>query len=431
MTLKHATPDLANRKNMMLLTQLRWLAVAGQILTIGFVRFYFGLDLPLALMGAVLLALATLNLGIFIWLRGHPDISEHSLFVALLGDVAALTAQCYLSGGASNPFVFLYLLQITLGVVLLGRRAAWGIVFITCLCFAGLTVWYRPFHLPHPAPDALFSLHILGMLICFALDAVLLAAFVTRVTRNLRARDTHFATLRQHAAEESLIVRMGLLASGAAHELGTPLALLSVIINDWQRMPPFSADAELLQEMNDMQKAVQRCKSIVTGILMAAGDARGDMPVVTSVNRFFDGITAEWRGLRAESNLLYQNDFGEDVAIVSDTALKQIVFNLLDNAFEASPGWIGFQVTREEDRLCLKVSDAGPGFSPEALAHFGNPYQSSKDKPGGGLGLFLVVNVIRKLGGFVTPANREKGGAMVTVHLPLAVLRLGALKHGK
>ena len=75
------------------------------------------------------------------------------------------------------------------------------------------------------------------MLVCFVLDAALLVVFVTRINRNLRERDAQLADLRQHAAEEDHIVRMGLLASGAAHELGTPLASLSVILGDWRRMP--------------------------------------------------------------------------------------------------------------------------------------------------------------------------------------------------
>ena len=78
------------------------------------------------------------------------------------------------------------------------------------------------------------------------------------------------------------------------------------------------------------------------------------------------------------------------------------------------------------DRLTLRVLDRGPGFSDEMLASFGRPYHSSKGRPGGGLGLFLSVNVARKLGGNVSARNRETGGAEVTIALPLAALALTA-----
>ncbi len=112
--------------------------------------------------------------------------------------------------------------------------------------------------------------------------------------------------------------------------------------------------------------------------------------------------------------------------IVSDSALKQIVFNVLDNAVEASPTWVGFTAMRDTDSLILEVSDLGPGFAPEFLANFGRPYQSSKGRAGRGLGLFLVVNVVRKLGGMVEARNRTGRGAIVTLRLPLTALAIGA-----
>ena len=71
------------------------------------------------------------------------------------------------------------------------------------------------------------------------------------------------------------------------------------------------------------------------------------------------------------------------------------------------------------------VEDAGPGFTAEMLAQVGKPYSSSKGRPGGGLGLFLVVNVVRKLGGNVSVRNRETRGAEVVITLPLERLAIG------
>jgi two-component system sensor histidine kinase RegB len=427
-----ATPPLdetTNIKNINLLIQLRWIAVVGQVLTIGFVHLWMGIDLPLMQMIAVLCGSVFINVVSQQWLRRQTDARDRELLLLLLLDVAALTAQLYLSGGATNPFVSLYLLQVTLGAMLLNARSTWVVVVVTCLCFAGLIVFHRPLALPEAMRDDLFQLHILGMLVCFVLDAALIVVFMTRIARNLRERDEGLAALRQQAAEEDHIVRMGLLASGAAHELGTPLASLSVILSDWRRMPELTANPELLEEIGEMQAGVQRCKSIVTGILMSAGDVRGEAPLVTTVDDFFGELVDEWRVARSVKALVYENRFGDDLPIVSDSALKQVVFNVLDNAIEVSPLWVRFAVEREQDILVLKVSDMGPGFAKEMLAQLGKPYNSSKGRPGGGLGLFLVVNALRKLGGSVVAENRPVGGALVTLNLPLAALTIGDLKH--
>ncbi|MBD3652091.1 MAG: ATP-binding protein, partial [Alcanivorax sp.] len=100
------------------------------------------------------------------------------------------------------------------------------------------------------------------------------------------------------------------------------------------------------------------------------------------------------------------------------------VHNVLDNALEASPHWVGLEVSRRDDTLIVSVMDQGAGFSEAMLSHLGRPYQSTKGRPGGGLGLFLVFNVVRTLGGNVSAGNRPQGGAVVTLTLPLSALTI-------
>lgn len=416
--------DAAGLKNMQQLIQLRWIAVVGQVATIAAVHFGFGIPLPIDTMLAVLACLVAFNIASLLRCRRRREVSDTEMFVALLVDVATLTAQLYLSGGATNPFVFLYLLQVILGAVLLKPRSTWTMVGVTFACFAGLALLSRPLALPLDHDRGLASLYVQGMLICFALNAALLTVLIKRITRNLRARDARLAALRQRAAEEEHIVRMGLLASGAAHELGTPLATLSVILGDWRRMPAFRQNAELLQEVGEMQAQLARCKSIVSGILLSAGEARGESSARTTIGAFLNDLVDEWRSTRPAISFAFENRFGDDLPMVSDSTLKQMICNVLDNALEASPRWIRLEATRLADALVLTVSDTGPGFAPGMLAQFGKPYQSSKGRPGGGLGLFLVVNVARTLGGGVAARNRPEGGASVTVTLPLAAITL-------
>jgi two-component system sensor histidine kinase RegB len=422
----HVFDDSTGLENMRQLIQLRWIAVVGQVATIAVVNFGFDIRLPLRQMSVVLICLVAFNIGSLLRWRAHHEVTNGELFLALLVDVTTLTAQLYLSGGATNPFAFLYLLQVILGAVLLRAWSVWTMVAITSACFTGLTLFYKPLALPGDYYGMLFGPYIEGTLICFALNAALLVIFITRINRNLRARDARLADLRERAAEEEHIVRMGLLASGAAHELGTPLSTVSVILGDWRRMPSIAADAQLLEEIDEMQAQVKRCKTIVSGILLSAGEARGDSPVATTIRTFLDDLVKEWRETRPVTQFTYENRFGDDLPIVSDSAIKQMIHNVLDNALEASPQWVGLDVEREGDALRLTISDSGPGFPAEMLAQLGKPYQSSKGRPGAGLGLFLVSNVARTLHGTVSAHNRPEGGAIVTLTLPLESITLDA-----
>lgn len=412
----------AVRRNMALLIQLRWLAVGGQLLTIMIVNGPMGIPLPLAPLLAAVALLIFINLVTHYILKRHRAGLEYALFTALLFDIAALTWQLHFTGGLANPFAALFLLQVVFGAMVLRAAASWTMVAATLAALGVLAADSVPLALPPALREDEFGLYLKGSFVCFGLIAVLLVAFVTRIARNLRDRDAALAAIRQRAAEEDHIVRMGLLASGAAHELGTPLATLSVLVNDFRSMPQLQVVDHIAEDLDDMEAAVQRCKSIVSGILMSAGEARGEAPQRTTMRAFLSDIVDEWHAARSMGAIDFQDNFGADLAIVSDPALRQVIGNVIDNAIEVSPDWVGIRADREGEALALSIYDRGPGFPAEILDGFGKPYHSSKGRPGGGLGLFLLVNVIRKLGGEVRAENLPHGGAQVTIILPFAAI---------
>ncbi|MBN8842616.1 MAG: HAMP domain-containing histidine kinase [Sphingomonadales bacterium] len=410
----------AGRRNMALLIQLRWLAVGGQLATIGVVTGLMDIRLPLAPLIAAVAMLIAINFASLALLRRGRAVTNAELTAALLFDVAALAWQLHHSGGLANPFASLFLLQVVIGAILLTPRSSWGIVVATLIAIGVLTADPTPLVLPAPYADDPMGLYLKGSLVCFLLIAVLLVAFVTRISRNLRDRDAALAASRQRAAEEDHIVRMGLLASGAAHELGTPLSTLSVLIGDWKAAPAIVRNSELQDDLADMDAAVRRCKAIVSGILMSAGEARGEAPQLTSMRNFLTALVEESRAGRMPGTVVFNDLFGPDIAIVSDPALRQVIGNVLDNASEVSPEWIAVTASRDGGMAVIEISDQGPGFSDEMIDRFGQPYSSTKGRPGGGLGLFLLVNVLRKLGGSASVSNRDSGGAMVRIMLPIA-----------
>lgn len=423
MTEPEPTAPDAGRQNMQLLIQLRWFAIGGQLLTMEVVNDLMGITIPIRDLLIVPILLVALNLasGPLLRHRRRP-VTNIELTGALLIDVAALAWQLHYTGGLENPFASLFLLQIVIGAMILKPASSWIIAAATGAALTMLSIVGKPLALPERYRHDALEIYVQGSMVSFALIASLLVAFVTRISRNLRERDAALATARQRATEEDHIVRMGLLASGAAHELGTPLSSLSVLIGDWKRMPALATSPDLQDDLQDMDQAVQRCKAIVSGILMSAGEARGVSPTVTTMRAFLNDMVQDWRTVCRADAIRYTDNFGEDVAIVADPALRQVIGNVVDNASEVSPDRIEITASRRNHSLVLEIADWGPGFSPEILSSFGRPYRSTKGRPGGGLGLFLLLNVARKLGGTATAANRVEGGAMVRIILSIEAL---------
>ena len=130
-------------------------------------------------------------------------------------------------------------------------------------------------------------------------------------------------------------------------------------------------------------------------------------------------MIATWRPTHAGVPVTYACDRLDGAAVVAGASLRQAIWNLLDNAAEASPHAIAIAARRHDDALVVAIADQGPGFPPERLAMIGRPYQSTKGA-GHGVGLFLTANVARRLGGQIEARNPVGGGAEVTLTLPLA-----------
>jgi len=404
-------------ENMRQLIQLRWIAVAGQVLAILVAHFALGVRLPLLPMLVVAAGLAGANLLFTLGLR-RVRIAGAEFLLALLIDMAALTAQLYLSGGADNPFVSLYLLQVALGAILLPPALVAPLVAACCVAYAYLSVRHLPLRVPGTLSSALPDLLLVGQVASFVMVAGLLVLFITRVSRNLRARDAYVAELAQRAAEEDGIVRMGLFASGAAHELSTPLSTLSVLVADWQRDRRIAADDGLREELAEARAEIERCKQIVSNILHSAGEARGEAMDSTDVAELLARIGADWREAHPVSSLAYANEGLQGARVAAEPALRQAIWSLLENAADVSPDALSLTAERAGREVAICVRDAGPGFREDQLAKVGKLYQSTKG-PGHGLGLFLAVNVARRLGGRLAAANLQPRGAEVRMVLPL------------
>lgn len=413
----------AGARNARLLTALRWVAVGGQLAAILLVDVAAGITLPAAPMLATVVVLALFNLVLTIAGALRP-LSDAQMFATLLVDVACLTIQLHLSGGVGNPFITLYLLQVVIAAVLLPAWASWALVALTSACFAWLALWAPPFALPPGIASDLSPAYVGGSWFNYAIAAVLLVLVVTQIVRNQSRRDASLAAMRQRAAEEEHIVRMGLLASGAAHELGTPLSSIAVMLGDWRKERAVAASPTMRADLDDMIAEIARCKDILSQILLASGEVRGDAPARTTLRTFLGAIVGDWRAKTGEDAIL-EDRLDRDPRIVADRALAQTVTNLLDNAREAGARAIVLSVALADGALTVQVRDDGSGFEPAVLEGIGKPYVSTKLRRGAGLGLFLATNVLRTLGGTLGARNRAGGGSEVTLRLPLSSLAIG------
>jgi two-component system sensor histidine kinase RegB len=406
------------------LLRMRWGAVLGQTLTILGTLLLFRLPLPLASLFAIILATAASNVVLQKWMQSARSVSPRSVTAVLAFDTLSLAALLYFTGGPSNPFSVLFLVQITIAALVLGTGTTAAIVALSTAAYAFLFFANVPLagmeHMHHSGTSA-FNLHLQGMFVAFTLAAVLIAYFVTRVSSALRQRDAQLEGAQRLAATNERLASLSTLAAGAAHELGTPLATIAIASKELERAAQLLANADALREDAILiRREVDRCRDIVQQMSAQAGGAAGEMPEKTDANaialelrRRLDETRSARLDVRADASTAF---------VVPSRALVQTLGSLVKNAFEATrdEAHVVLAIDSAGDRVRFSVVDEGTGMTADQLAHVGEPFFTTKDPGAGmGLGVFLARAFADRLGGTLAFDSTSSRGTKVVLEIPM------------
>lgn len=364
-------------------------------------------------------------------------VGNLELFLQLSVDVLVLTVLLYFGGGSTNPLVSIYLLPLVIAAATLPRLYTWAMAALTLTCYSFLMVWYVPLpgsqsmsaamlgmeHMHHNMGDSpttaitapfqnAFNTHVLGMWLGFVISALVVAYFVVEMARAVRLRDAQLTRVREETLRNERIVALGMQAAGAAHELGTPLSTMSVIIGELRDecISPDQKDSLII-----LDDQVRNCKRILDSLLSHAQETSSEM----SLEEFVRTVLDEWQLLRPTVHYQFQTRGTQPCPrLHTDLALRSALLNVLNNAADASPEEMDILLRWDDASIALEIQDHGPGLTPEAAARAGSAFFTTKQE-GRGLGLFLANATLERLGGSVRLSNREGGGATTEVVFPL------------
>ncbi|HUF19483.1 MAG TPA: ATP-binding protein [Burkholderiales bacterium] len=403
------------------LTRLFWLrnvSIAGQATAVVVAHIAFGIELPLLPLAATIGMLALMNLTTWWRLRRMRAVSDPEIFGQLCADVLLLTLALYLTGGATNPFVSLYLLPLTIAAIALPARHAWAMASLTAAAYSLLLFWYQPLGhgYVHHHSDA-FELHVLGMWFNFLLSAVLIVYFIGRMAASVRARERELTEARERVLRDEQLVMLGTFAAGAAHELGTPLSTMAVVVRELER--EHASDGALTAGLATLRSQVEHCKHILTRLVERTGQARSEGVRLRALDAVIDEAVERWKLLRPEARLRVRMEGqGPVPQIAAEETLTQALVNVLNNAADASPEDVELVFGWAQSEARLEIWDRGCGLSDEALGRAGREPYTEKAPRGLGLGLLLANATFQRIGGTLSLDNHGQGGC-ARVTLPI------------
>jgi len=354
---------------------------------------------------------------VLVRLRSGSEVGNREFLAHLSIDVGALSGLIYLTGGASNPFVLLFLLPVTIAAMILPGRYTWSLALLTVVCYSLLMWRHQP--LPHAHSEMTeFGLHVVGMWLAFVLSAGLIAYFVVGMGNTLRAQEQALLAAKEKSLRDEQMVALGTLAASTAHELGSPLGTVALLAQELEEELPDASPA-MKGQIRTLRTQVDRCKSALATLSGSAGGVRLTGGRAMPANEFLEKLLEEWRSTRPNTDLKTRwNGAKPAPPLLADHALGQALVNILHNAADASPESIEFDASWSQEALLMEVRDRGPGLTAEASQLVGkHPYSTKRE--GLGLGLYLSHAVIDRLGGKVNLFNRDGGGVCTRVQLPL------------
>lgn len=403
----------AARHNLRQLTAMRYIVLGAFALTLAGLAQAFPDHPP----QSALPVLLTLFVGLNIWTRrrtrGPRPISEIEFFGHILIDIGGLSLLLYFTGGATNPLVSYFLVPVSIAAATLTRALSWAVTGIAFLCYSLLLLWYQPVPALLPATHpAHINLHVLGMWANFAVSAGLLSYFLLNMATELRRQQQRLARQREEQLRDEQLLSIATLAANAAHELGTPLNTMRLLV-DGGRQDTQGLDKSALDTLSHQ---LDRCRETLKK-LVHAGDLRHSTPAIHEVRAYLQRLVDDWRVIRPE--VTPRLDFSPKAPkVIAEFPpnLAAAIQNLLDNAADVS-GEVHISARWDHRRLELQVRDFGPGF--RASGDVPRPGNSSKPE-GLGLGLFLSHATIERCGGEVALTPAPGGGTLTRIQLPLS-----------
>jgi len=397
------------------LVPIRWVAIAGQALTILIVHYGLGYRLPLVPALGVVGGSVVLNVALILLRQAAARLGERDAALCLGYDILQLAILLYLTGGLQNPFSTLILAPVTVAATILSRRPVIALSVLAVAATSVLALWHMP--LPWRTEPLVFPPElVLGIWVALVLATVFIGSYTWSVAQEARRLRDAVAATQLALAREQRISAVGALAAAAAHELGSPLATIAVVArelaHDLPADSPHSDDAALLLSQSE------RCRKILAELARQpehdGGSPYTRLPISALVETA--GTMHQHEGVKLIFATAGQPG-PEEPLVRRSPEIMHGLNNLVQNAVQFARREVSVTTFWDEATVTVEVADDGPGFPLHLLGRLGEPYISTRAGAGDhmGLGIFIAQSLLERSGAELIFDNLPEGGAHVAI----------------
>lgn len=435
-------PGQANaggRVRLRTLSNLRWLAVAGQSAALFLVYFALGYPLPIVYCAAAIAVSAGLNIALALRYPAAHRLSNREASFYLAFDVLQLAVLLYLTGGIANPFALMFVAPVVIAATILNLGNVLILAFIAFASVSVIAIVHRP--LPWPQGDTLMlpQLYQAGIWTALVLGIGFTSVYAWRIASEAARMSAGLAATQLALSREHRLAALGALATAAAHELGTPLGTIAVVARELERSLPENSPE--VEDVRLLRAQAERCRAIIARLANPEETLLGATARLP-LGALLDDIAAPHRGEDLEIRVTVTPP-ADDSAVPQVWRAPELLHglgNILENAADFAQSLVSVKASWDSHFVHVEVTDDGPGFAPEIFEVLGEPYITSRpghhalgdgemgpsaalgEHEGMGLGFFIAKVLLEQTGGVVKASNPAGGGAQVSMRWARGVI---------
>ena len=401
------------------LIKIRWIAIFGQFIAIFFVFFILNIQIPFYETLIIVLFSLIINFYSYFEERKNKTISNIKAFLYLLFDTLQLGILLFLTGGIINPFSILILAPVITSASYLPALLTVILSFISIIIIIILSFYFIPLNLGNNfiLPD----IYNFGLVASLIITVIFIAIYAYIFASSSRKISNALSVSKLQILNQKKITEVGSLSAATAHELGTPLNTIFLIINDLIKDKNLNKDQNITKDILLLKSQAERCKEILQKLSknpLKLKDKFLDKVKISDLIKInFDKFN------KTKKLNLIENFENNEPEIIFKDEIMYAFGNIIQNAIRYSEDNVLVELIYQKKNVLIKIENDKSGFPKDILDKLGEPY-ISKNSEGMGLGIFISKNLIENMGGNIKFYNSKENTAVVEISYDKSILMI-------